>query len=135
VIYVAVNRQDLKRYDLEAWIHVHFYKIASIYSIIEALAILAHIAAPSGITEAIFRISTLIYWALLTPSFYELSKGFLMIYSRGSAYSHIAENIRERLVRRYYSKAMLARIALHVVIVIWVVGPIAFIAGWLYGWG
>jgi len=51
VIYVAVNRQDLRRYDLEAWIHVHFYKIASIYSIIEALAILAHIAAPSGITE------------------------------------------------------------------------------------
>lgn len=133
MIYVAVNRQDLRRYDLEAWVHAHFYKIASIYSIIEALAILAHIAVPTGITEAIFRISTLIYWALLSPSFYELSKGFLMIYSRGAAYSHIAENIRERLVRRYHSRAMLARIALYVAMVIWVAGPIAFIAGWLYG--
>ncbi|MEM4971988.1 MAG: hypothetical protein QXE01_12135 [Sulfolobales archaeon] len=130
---MTVNRQDLRRYDLEAWIHVHFYKIASIYSIIEALAILAYILAQTQITETIFRVSTLIYWVLLTPSFYELSKGFLMIYSRGATYSHIAENIRERLVKRYSSRAMVARLALYVAMIIWVIGPIAFIMGWFYG--
>ncbi|MDT7889962.1 MAG: hypothetical protein RQ885_13445 [Desulfurococcales archaeon] len=128
-----MNRQEIRRYDLEAWLHVNFYKIASIYSIIEALAIIAYLASPSSITETIFRVSTIIYWATLTPSFYELTKGFLMIYSRGAVYSHIAENIRERLVKRYSLRASLARSALYIAIILWIIAPIAFIVGWFYG--
>jgi hypothetical protein len=132
---MAMNRQDLRRYDLEAWIHTHFYKIASLFSFIEAASILARLLAPSNMTELIFRITTIIYWALLTPSFYEFTKGFLMIYSRGAVYSHIAENIRERLVIKYRSRARAASILLYIAIIIWIIAPVAFIWGWLYAKG
>lgn len=126
---MAVNRQDLRRYDLEAWIHVTFYKIALIFSIIEAIAILAYLGNPSHLTLAIFKVLTIIYWVLLTPSFYELAKGFLMIYSRGAFMSHIAENVRERLMKRYGSRARLASAALYIAIVLWIIAPIVFILG------
>ncbi len=126
---MAVNRQNLRGYDLEAWIHVTFYKAAVVFSIVEALAIIAYLASPSAITSFVFRLSTIIYWILLTPSFYELTKGFLMIYSRGAFMSHIAENLRERLLKRYGSRARLASIVLYVAIILWIIAPIVFILG------
>lgn len=127
---MGVNRQKLRGYDLEAWVHVTFYKAALVFSVVEVLAILAHLASPSPLTLAIFRASTLIYWVLLTPSFYELTKGFLMIYSRGAFMSHIAENVREMLLKRYASRARLASIAFYIAIIMWISAPIAFILGW-----
>lgn len=132
---MAVNRQDLRRYDLEAWIHAHFYKMASLFSFIEAASIIARLLEPSDMTELIFRIATIIYWALLTPSFYEFTKGFLMIYSRGAVHSHIAENIRKRLVIRYRSRARVASLLLYIAIIIWIIAPVAFIWGWFYAKG
>lgn len=126
---MAVNRQNLRGYDLEAWIHVTFYKAAVVFSIIEALAIIAYLASPSAITSLLFKLSTLIYWILLTPSFYELTKGFLMIYSRGAFMSHIAENLRERLLKRYASRARLASIVFYIAIVLWIIAPAIFILG------
>ncbi|HWQ16339.1 MAG TPA: hypothetical protein VNL13_00710 [Sulfolobales archaeon] len=130
---MAVNRQRLRQYDLEGWVHVTFYKAAVLFSIIEALTILAYLTSPSPITSTAFRVSTIIYWFLLTPSFYELTKGFLMIYSRGAFMSHIAENVRERLLQRYGSRARLASVALYAAIILWIIAPIVFILGWLYG--
>ena len=129
MILVAVNRQNLRRYDLEAWVHVNFYKAALLFSIVEALAVLAYIASPSPITSTVFRISTLIYWFLLTPSFYELTKGFLMIYSRGAFMSHIAENLRKRLLERYGSRARQASIVLYAAIILWIMAPIIYTLG------
>jgi hypothetical protein len=133
VIYVAVNRQRLREYDLEGWVHTLFYKAAVLFSIIEALAILAYLASPSPLTSMAFRVSTIIYWFLLTPSFYELTKGFLMIYSKGTFMSHIAENVRKRLLQRYGSRARLASVALYAAIILWIIAPIVFILRWLYG--
>jgi len=135
VIRVAVNRQDLRRYDIEAWLHVMFYKISSVFSIAEAIAAIAYLLLPSPTTKTLFGVLTLVFWALLTPSFYELSKGFLMIYSRGAAYSHIAENIRERLLKRYSVRARVSTAALYILIIVWILAPIALILGWFYGWG
>lgn len=126
---MTVNKQNLRRYDIEAWIHVTFYKVALVFSIVEALAIIAYLASPSSIASLVFRLSTLIYWILLTPSFYELTKGFLMIYSKGAFMSHIAENLRDRLLKRYGSRARLASIVLYVAIILWIIAPVVFILG------
>ncbi len=130
---MAVNKQDLRRYDLEAWVHVTFYKASSVFSIVEAIAAIAYLALPSPTTRAIFGVLTLVFWTLLTPSFYELSKGLLMVYSRGAAFSHIAENIRERLLRRYSGRARAASAALYIAIILWAIAPIAFALGWFHG--
>ncbi|MCE4612729.1 MAG: hypothetical protein F7C07_02710 [Desulfurococcales archaeon] len=122
----GVNRQDLKRYDLEAWIHMTFYKAAVYYSIYMALLILGHLAGL--IPWVSVKYSLAIFWALLTPSMYSVVKGMLMVYTKGVVFGHIGEGVRERLAKRYSGRVAAARIAFIAVMAAWVVGLVAFIA-------
>lgn len=127
---MASNRQELRRYDLEAWVHVNFYKAAVLYSFLHAAFLAYYLLSGDPLSRQAVRVSTVIYWALLTPSFNELLKGFLMIFSRGSAMSHIAENIRARLEERHRTRARLAVAALYAGLALWAAGLIAFLARW-----
>lgn len=127
---MAFNRQELRRYDLEAWVHVNFYKAAVIYSLVHAAILAYYLVSTDPLSRLLTRVSTIIYWILLTPSFSELLKGFLMIFSRGSAFSHIAENVRARLEERYRARARAAVAAFYAGLALWAIGLIAFLARW-----
>ncbi|MEB3859807.1 MAG: hypothetical protein LRS43_01200 [Desulfurococcales archaeon] len=120
-----VNRQDLKRYDLEAWVHMTFYKIAVYYSIYLALLVLAHL---SGLVPWVsVKYSLALFWAILTPSMYSVVKGSLMVYTRGVVFGHIGEGVRERLAKRYSANVAVARVAFAAVMAAWAVVFIAFL--------
>ncbi len=121
-----INRQDLKRFDLEAFIHILFYRIAVIYAIFNSIVIILNVLGI--ISDLGLKISLAILWVLLTPSFYELNKGMVMAITRGLAFGHIAENLREILSRKYGGNLYLYKSLVYISLAIWILGFILFIA-------
>ena len=94
----GVNRQELARYDLEALVHVYAYRALVIYSL--AYFVILLLGLTSSIPYYVVKAATVVMWAISTPSFYELVKGFALVRTRGLAFGHLPESFREVLARR-----------------------------------
>lgn len=123
---MAVNRGSPWRYDLEAWVHMSFYRLAVLYSFVHALITALYLGGFLG--WAWVKASLVVYWLALTPSFYNVNKGGLMLLSRGAALSHLAENVKSRLRQRFRARAVLGVLALYAALAFWAAALVAFIA-------
>ena len=120
-----INKQDLKRFDIEAFIHILFYRIAVIYAIFNSIIIFLNLIGV--VSDLGLKISIALLWILLTPSFYELNRGMVMAITRGLAFGHIAENLRDLLLKKYGSKVLFYRSLVYIALILWVGGFILFI--------
>jgi len=90
---VNINRQELRRYDLFAAIHMYSYRVLIVYSFIYALILLLDLLGIVNLT----KVANVALWIVTTPTYYALVRGILMIWSRGLAFGKFPESYRKIL--------------------------------------
>ncbi|MCL5419547.1 MAG: hypothetical protein M1354_01555 [Candidatus Marsarchaeota archaeon] len=80
----------LARFDLEALVHMVFYRLLIFVSIIAGLAILLSlIFPPSAFSASLVKALVLLVWVLIAPQLYKSAEAFAIMASRGLASRHL----------------------------------------------
>ena len=118
----------LARFDLGAYIHMLFYRLAIPLTILYGPLIFLYFLLPG--VGVVLKIFTALLWALWTPQFFGVTKGLSLAWSRGMAFGNLNPEFAA-LYRKRYSKRPGIYVAFpYVVLVLWGTGFTALILRW-----
>ncbi|MDG6934063.1 MAG: hypothetical protein JRN68_05145 [Nitrososphaerota archaeon] len=119
----------LRRFYLEAFVHMLFNRILAPFSVLFGVLFLAWFALfPSAVTLA--KALLVILWILFTPQFLETVKGLSLASSRGIAFGHLNPEFAYLYKSRYHKGSAGYRVLLAVVAAIWLASLVILVVAW-----
>jgi hypothetical protein len=117
-------------FDKEAFIHMLFYRVLIIVSIIAAIAFVLGYAI--GIPSAVFKLLFVLVWVLFTPQVYETAKGISVIATKGFVFGHLNKSYLAT-ASKHGKRAMdpLYKLMPYTALVLWLAGLAALSYLWL----
>ncbi|HUC38794.1 MAG TPA: hypothetical protein VL944_01550 [Candidatus Acidoferrum sp.] len=132
-IYDSRGRQTsiarLAQFDAEAFIHMLFYRILIIFSILTFAAFVYSYA--TKLDFAIFQALFLAVWVLFTPQVFETAKGISLIQTRGFVFGRLNKSYTESAKNHVGARlAVMYRVIPYAALLVWVIGFAALLYVW-----
>ncbi|MCL4399312.1 hypothetical protein M1293_02280 [Candidatus Parvarchaeota archaeon] len=118
------------RFNKESFIHMLFYRILVITSLVTFIVFLLSLVYPaSNILVRALGFLILLIWVLVTPQLFEAVKGVVMILSKGTVFGRLNKAYFD-LMKKSPAKEAVYRTIPYLVLVLWAGGFAALVYMW-----
>jgi hypothetical protein len=119
----------LASFDLEAFIHMLFYRI--LIFVAPAYGVLTLVSLLYPFPPFVLKALTVLLWVLFTPQLFETVKALSLSWSRGMSFGHLNEEYSSLVKERYGGGVKIYSSLPFLVLLLWSVGFV-FMVVWLY---
>ena len=132
-LYDARGKQSsigrLIAFDREAYVHMLFYRVLIILSIIAAAIFVLYYLF--GIPSIIFELMFVLVWIFFTPQVYETSKGISIMATKGLVFGYLSKSYMKTAEKyKKHPLTPLYRAFPYAVIALWVLGLVIISLAW-----
>ncbi len=122
------NMLRLAAFDIEALVHMLFYRLLVFFGIVYGAAMLLSFAyAPLG---GLIKPLTVLVWILFTPQIYETAKVFALTSSGGLAFGRFNKEHVYVMKAKYGKSSSFLLLIPYVTLLLWAAGFLAMLAWW-----